>query len=138
MQKLTVEVAAESAGARLDKFLATNWPDYSRTLLATLVRDGGVSIEGIKPAKIKPALKLEGGEKISIELPAIEEMDLEPEEIPLQILFEDDAIVLINKQAALSNLDHWQLEVDELFITQELTAGSEDGICETATSRSNP
>ena len=43
-----------------------------------------------------------------------------------------------NKQAALSNLDHWQLEVDELFITQELTAGSEDGICETATSRSNP
>lgn len=102
MQKLTVEVTAEAAGARLDKFLATNWPDYSRTLLATLVRDGGVNIEGIKPAKIKPAMKLEGGEKISIELPAIEEMDLEPEDIPLQILFEDDAIFVINKQAALS------------------------------------
>jgi 23S rRNA pseudouridine1911/1915/1917 synthase len=102
MQKLSAEVPAEAAGARLDKFLATHWADYSRTLLATLVREGGVSIEGIKPAKVKPALKLEGGERISIELPAIEEMDLEPEDIPLNIIFEDDAIIVINKQAALS------------------------------------
>ncbi len=102
MQKLSAEVPAESAGARLDKFLATHWADYSRTLLATLVREGGVKIEGVKPAKIKPALKLEGGEKISIELPAIEEMDLEPEDIPLKIIFEDESLVVINKQAALS------------------------------------
>ena len=102
MQKLSAEVPAEAAGARLDKFLATHWADYSRTLLATLVREGGVSIAGVKPSKIKPAFKLEGGEKISVELPTIEEMDLEPEDIPLNILFEDDAIVVINKQAALS------------------------------------
>lgn len=102
MQKLSAEVPAESGGARLDKFMATHWPDYSRTLLATLIREGGVSIEGVKPSKIKPALKLEGGERLSVELPAIEEMDLEPEDIPLNILFEDDSLVVINKQAALS------------------------------------
>jgi 23S rRNA pseudouridine1911/1915/1917 synthase len=102
MQKLSAEVAAEGVGLRLDKFMALRWPDYSRTLLATLIREGLVSIEGVKANKIKPALKLEGGERISVELPALEEMDLEPEAIPLSVIHEDDAIVVINKQAALS------------------------------------
>lgn len=102
LQKLSVEVAAEGAGQRLDKFMAQHWPDYSRTLLATLIREGAVNIEGVKPSKVKPAFKLEGGERINVELPALEDLDLEPEEIPLSIIHEDDAIVVINKQAALS------------------------------------
>ncbi|NUO15952.1 MAG: RluA family pseudouridine synthase [Planctomycetaceae bacterium] len=102
LKKFDVLVPPQSAGLRLDKFLALQFSDYSRTLLAALVKDGCVRVGNLKPNRIKPALKLEGGEAISLELPAIEELDLEAEEIPLHILFEDDAIIVVNKQAALA------------------------------------
>ena len=102
LQKLSLTVSPDAAGARLDKFLAQSYPDYSRTLLATLIKDGCVAIAGVKPAKVKPSLKLEGGEQVNIELPAIEEIDLEPENIPIEIIYEDDSLVVVNKQAALS------------------------------------
>ena len=101
LESTTLTAPADAAGTRLDRFLAERWPDYSRTLLAQLVRDGHVSIEGLSPARVKPALKLEGGETISIERPVIEELDLEPEEIPLTIIYEDEAMVVIDKPAAL-------------------------------------
>lgn len=102
LTKFELLVPPQSAGLRLDKFLAQQFSNYSRTLLAALVKDGCVRVGQLKPNKVKPALKLEGGEAISLELPAIEELDLEPQEIPLHILFEDDAIVVVNKQAALA------------------------------------
>ncbi|MCC6572687.1 MAG: RluA family pseudouridine synthase [Planctomycetes bacterium] len=102
LEKIELTAAAEHAGMRLDKFLATTCADHSRSLLAMLVKEGYVEVEGVKPNKIKPALKLEGGEKIRLELPRIENIDLQPEDIPLDILFEDDAIVVINKPPALA------------------------------------
>lgn len=96
-----ITVPPEAQGNRLDRFLATQFPDYSRTLLANLVRDGLVSIEDLPPAKVKPSLKLEAGQVITIEKPALEEAELAPEDIPLDVLFEDDCIIVINKPADL-------------------------------------
>ena len=102
LEPVTLTAEESAAGVRLDRYLTTLWPDYSRTLLARLIRDGRVEIKGVSPAKVKPSMKLEGGERISVEKPVIEEMELEPEEIPLSILHEDEAIIVIDKQAGLA------------------------------------
>jgi len=96
-----VVVPDDAAGVRLDRFLATQYPDYSRTLLAALVRDGHVQIDQLPPAKVKPALKLEAGWKLRIERPEMSEPSLEPEDIPLTVLHEDDWIIVLNKPADL-------------------------------------
>lgn len=101
LDKTEITVPPEAEGNRLDRFLAGQFPDYSRTLLANLVRDGLVSIEDFPPAKVKPSLKLEAGQVISVEKPALEEAELAPEDIPLDVLFEDDCIIVINKPADL-------------------------------------
>src|SRR5690606_38208100 len=101
LDKTEITVPPEAEGNRLDRFLAGQFPDYSRTLLASLVRDGLVSIEDFPPAKLKPSLKLEAGQVITLEKPALEEAELAPEDIPLDVLFEDDCIIVINKPADL-------------------------------------
>ncbi|MCL4731706.1 MAG: RluA family pseudouridine synthase, partial [Planctomycetes bacterium] len=103
LERSTLTVPPAANGARLDVFLHEQWPDYSRTLLAQLVKDGHVEVAGLSPARVKPSLKLEAGMTITIERPGLTAaQDLEPEDIPLDILFEDDAIVVINKPAALA------------------------------------
>jgi 23S rRNA pseudouridine1911/1915/1917 synthase len=97
LETATLTVPDSAEGQRLDRYLAGVWPDYSRTLLAGMIRDGLVTVDGLSPAKVKPALKLESGWSITVERPVLEEAGLEPEDIPLDILFEDDAIVVINK-----------------------------------------
>ncbi|MBX3461465.1 MAG: RluA family pseudouridine synthase [Planctomycetes bacterium] len=92
-----VTVPESAQGKRLDRFMAEQWPDYSRTLLAALVKDGHVSIAGLAPTRVKPALKLEAGMQLTLERPALVESALEPEDIPLEVLYEDEAIVVINK-----------------------------------------
>ena len=96
---LTVPDSAE--GSRLDRYLAAQWPDYSRTLLANMIRDGHVSVEGLAPTKVRPALKLEPGMQLTVEKPALEQLELQPEDIPLDIVFEDDALLVINKAVGL-------------------------------------
>jgi 23S rRNA pseudouridine1911/1915/1917 synthase len=94
-------VPPEAEGVRLDRFLADQWPDYSRTLLAGVIRDGLVTVEDLPAKKVKPALKLEAGQLITVQRPALEEASLEPEDIPLDVLYEDEAIIVINKPADL-------------------------------------
>jgi 23S rRNA pseudouridine1911/1915/1917 synthase len=98
----SLDVPESAAGMRLDRFLSAQWPDYSRTLLAQLVRGGHVQVEGLAPTKVKPALKLEAGWKLHIERPALGEPELEPEDIPLEVLHEDEHIIVINKPADLA------------------------------------
>lgn len=100
----TTELVVPEAdgGQRLDRFLAAQWPDYSRTLLAAMVKDGLVAVNGLPPGKVKPALKIEPGWKITVEKPAMEEPRLDPEDIPLEVIHEDDAIIVINKPPDLA------------------------------------
>jgi 23S rRNA pseudouridine1911/1915/1917 synthase len=103
LERATIEVPPDAAGLRLDAFLHSQWPDYSRTLLAQLVKDGRVEIEGVSATKIKPALKLEAGMSIRVEKPELTaDESLEPENIPLRIIFEDDALIVIDKPAGLA------------------------------------
>ncbi len=95
-------VPAELAGERVDRVLAVLLPAFSRAQLTTWLKDGFVTIN---QDVLKPKVKLKGGECIVLNrppeapLPAAEH--LHPEAIPLNIVFEDDALLVINKPAGL-------------------------------------
>jgi len=91
-------VDARAAGDRLDRFLTSQLPHLSRSRLQALIKQGHATIEG-KPAK--PSEKLHKGETIVLTEPPAEPTLLEPEDIPLDILFEDADLLVINKPPGL-------------------------------------
>src|SRR5215210_1493207 len=95
---LAFDVAAEDAGARLDAFLAARVEGVSRSTLKRAIDDGDVLVGG---RAAKPSLKLKGGEHVEVELPAPPPSEVEPEEIPLDILHEDGEVVVVNKPSGL-------------------------------------
>ncbi|HEX8187900.1 MAG TPA: RluA family pseudouridine synthase [Pyrinomonadaceae bacterium] len=95
---LAFDVAAEEAGARLDAFLAARVEGVSRSTLKRVIDDGDVLVGG---RAAKPSLKLKGGERVEVELPAPPPSEVEPEEIPLDILHEDAEVVVVNKPSGL-------------------------------------
>ncbi len=90
--ELTVD-AAES-GCRLDAFLAARFPDYSRVLMRRVIMAGGVKVGG---GGGKPAYRLKPEQRVSIRLPELPRQSPRPENIPLEILFEDGDVVVVNK-----------------------------------------
>ncbi len=91
-------VGEEDQGKRLDVFLAARLADWSRARIKRLIETGEALVEG---QEVKPAYRLRAGERVEIELPEVRPVDLQPEEIPLDIVYEDDALVVINKPAGL-------------------------------------
>lgn len=89
----------ECAGLRLDQTLAQLLPQYSRARLTTWIRDGRVTVDGSQAA---PRAKIHGGEQIVVQ-PALspEETAYRPEVMPLEIVYEDDTLIVINKPAGL-------------------------------------
>lgn len=85
-------------GKRFDFFLAENISELSRSAAADLI-NGGYILVSLK--KKKPAYKVKSGEHISGTIPPPPAIDFEPEEIPLDILYEDDDIIVLNKQPDL-------------------------------------
>jgi 23S rRNA pseudouridine1911/1915/1917 synthase len=96
---LEFKVPTELGGLRLDQILVKLLPEYSRSRLQDWIGQGLVSVNG-KPATTKQ--KVWGNEKLSV-MPQIHpsEMVAEPEDIPLDIVYEDDAIIVINKPVGL-------------------------------------
>lgn len=97
-EKQGLRVAPDSA-IRLDKFLAQNLPDHSRSRLQSLIKQGMVIVDG-RPAT-KSSWKLQGGEEIEVRIPPAKKTDLIPEPIPLDIIFENDDLILVNKKAGM-------------------------------------
>ena len=97
-EALAFEVPAEDAGARLDAFLASRVEGVSRSTLKRAIEDGDVLVGG---RAAKPSLKLKGGERVEVELPAPPPSEVEPEDIPLDLLHEDEEVVVVNKPAGL-------------------------------------
>jgi 23S rRNA pseudouridine1911/1915/1917 synthase len=84
---------------RIDKFLVSCFPDYSRSQLQRLIVEGFVTVNGIRPNKT--GLNLEKGDKIEIHFPPPQAADIIPEDIPLKILYEDENLLVINKPAGM-------------------------------------
>ena len=91
-------VSEEDVGARLDKFLKSRFPDYSRTYFQSLIEEGLVLLNG---SPVKKACKLEEGDEIEIEFAVTEEISVTPEPIPLDILYEDLYLLAVNKPAGM-------------------------------------
>lgn len=98
MTRLTEEVPFEMAGMRLDQVLAELFTDYSRSKLQTWVKAGRVQVNGLT---LKPKDKLVGGETIELDAEAEIVITAAPEPIPLEIVFEDDSLLIVNKPAGL-------------------------------------
>lgn len=97
MQKLEFISTENNAGQRLDIFLTESLSDYSRSSIQKLIKSGNVKYDG-QPC-LSPKTKLDSDAKIKIVLPPTSSPSLpEPEEIPIEIIYEDETILVINKQ----------------------------------------
>ena len=85
-------------GERLDKVLTEHLPTLSRTQIQRLLKEEQILVNG-RPAKAN--LRLDGGEEVIVTLPEPEETELLPEAIPLDIRYEDDDMIIINKPAGM-------------------------------------
>ncbi|WON74501.1 23S rRNA pseudouridine(1911/1915/1917) synthase RluD [Nitrosospira sp. Is2] len=97
-----VTIPADCAGARLDQALARLLPDWSRSRLQTWIREKRISVDG---AEASPKQKVWSGEKVEVR-PAVDPVDAidaihAPESISLDILYEDDSLIVVNKPAGL-------------------------------------
>lgn len=88
----------EKVNIRLDSFLTDNF-DYSRSYLAGLIEEGYVFVNGVKVEKASYKTKL--NDKISFTLKPEEVLSVEPENIPINILYEDDDILIIDKERGM-------------------------------------
>jgi len=92
-------VSENDAKLRLDQFLAKQLPKYSRSRLQQLIRGGLVRLN---EQSTRPRQIVRGGDRIDLTEPPLEKIDIRPEPIPLEILFEDDDLIVINKPAGLT------------------------------------
>ena len=96
----TLTVPLEDKGRRLDQWLVSQLPDVSRVRIQQLIEQKKILINGKSP---KPSMKLHGGEEIlitgEVELPPLRAF---AEDIPLDVIYEDESIAVINKPAGMS------------------------------------
>jgi 23S rRNA pseudouridine1911/1915/1917 synthase len=95
----TVTIAAEDAGTRLDRVLAARIPSLSRSRLKALILAGQVAVE--RRTIRDPATRVNSGETITVDLPPAEAAEPGAEPIPLTIVYEDDALIVIDKPKGL-------------------------------------
>ena len=95
--QFTVERVEES-NLRIDRFLAEKLPDLSRSRLQSLIKDGHITLNG-NPTKSKQPIS--EGDIIKITIPALTQPEAKPEDIKLNILYEDEHLVVINKPHGL-------------------------------------
>ena len=91
-------VSAEQSGRRLDRFLALQMPEISRTRVQSLIDEGRVRVDGVA---CKPSSRIVPGETVTVEIPPAPPPGVEPEDIPLEILYEDEDVAVVNKPAGM-------------------------------------
>ena len=96
---MTFAVGEDDAGIRLDRFLATRAGELSRTRIQELIAEGRVSVNGVIT---KPSHRVEAGEQVDIEVPAAQAPGVAPEAVPLDVLYEDEDLAVINKPAGIA------------------------------------
>ncbi|NLF09800.1 MAG: RluA family pseudouridine synthase [Pirellulaceae bacterium] len=93
-QPVELTVGEAEAGHRLDSFLASHFTDYSRVHLRRVISAGGVKVDGRGG---KPAYRLKLGQSVAVALPEIPREAPRPENIPLDVIYEDKRLAVINK-----------------------------------------
>jgi len=94
-----VVVASADSGMRLDRFVVAQCPELSRTRVQELIESGAVIVDG---RSAKGAYKLRGGEKISVQINERPAIVAQAEAIPLEVLYEDEDVIAINKPAGMT------------------------------------
>lgn len=89
----------EDTGARLDRYLAQELPDLSRSRIQQLIEQGNVQLNG-KVCTTKK-INVKAGDRIILEIPEVQPLELQAEDIPLDILYEDEQLLILNKPAGL-------------------------------------
>ena len=95
--KLIIDVPDEETGERIDSFLSEK-TDFTRTRIQQLIKDRSITVNG-KPTK--SSYKIEENDEIAIEVPEVETTEIKPENIKIDVVYEDSDIAVINKQAGL-------------------------------------
>lgn len=87
-------VIQEDQQMRLDKYLAEQFPEQTRSYLQKLIKEGGVLVNG---RSVKTGYQLSCGDEVSVNIPEPKELDVEPQKMELDIVYEDEDVILINK-----------------------------------------
>jgi len=95
MKTTEIITTEDDAGCRIDKVLSSYFTDMSRSRIAALIRDGKVNVDS--SVITKPGYQVEADKKITMEIPPDEELKIEPEDLNLSILYEDDDILIVDK-----------------------------------------
>ena len=94
MKQLCLQADAAYVGVRIDKYLAEVMSDYSRSFLQRQLKDGNVTVNG---KQAKASYKITEDDEIAVLIPDNLEPDIQAEAIPLDILYEDDQLLVVNK-----------------------------------------
>lgn len=96
--EIELTVPENTEAERLDSFIARTVENLTRAAVQRLMETGMITVNGVLP---KPSLKLKGGETLKIAVPPPVEAEPAPEDIPLEILYEDSDLVVVNKAAGM-------------------------------------
>nr|MDF9459123.1 RluA family pseudouridine synthase [Bacillus pumilus] len=94
MNQVNIAVSEEQTSERLDKFLSTTEPEWSRTQVQQWVKDGLIEVNG---KQVKANYKVQAGDQIKVEIPDPEVLDVEAEPMDLDIYYEDADVLVVNK-----------------------------------------
>ncbi|MGY8620653.1 RluA family pseudouridine synthase [Bacillus safensis] len=94
MNQVNIAVSEDQTSERLDKFLSTTEPEWSRTQVQQWVKDGLIEVNG---KQVKANYKVQAGDQIKVDIPDPEELDVEAEPMDLDIYYEDADVLVVNK-----------------------------------------
>lgn len=97
-QRYETTIPEEYAGQRLDKALASLWPGFSRSRLQGWIKGGQLTVDGEMPSQ---RMSVSGGERVSLVFMPEAEVSAQPEAIPLDVVYEDEHLLVINKPVGL-------------------------------------
>lgn len=92
-------VAAEDEGARLDSWLAARCPQWSRSRLQSLIKSGAVAVNA---RTVRPSYAVCAGDRVRLDVPEPEALEVRPEAMPLDIVYEDADLLILNKAAGMT------------------------------------
>ena len=97
-QMVELEVTQDNDGMRIDAYLRAN-TEFSRSRVSALMLEGAVFVDG--EVQIKPSFKVSAGQKVVLAVPEIRSVDIVPQNIPLDILYQDADVVVVNKPCGM-------------------------------------